>query len=498
MLHAGNHLIMRPILHAFGVCVHLASSLLCLAACSVHDYFVLPDSGDADVPIADWITSLGGPDLEFSGSGTSIATAPNGDLVLVGWFGGTTQLGGAPISSNGIDDIWVARYRADGKHVWSIGIGGTGVDRANAVAVDSAGDVYVAGSYAGPVNFGGGERTGSGEFLVKLSGENGAYVWDRTFGAFNGSAGFQTELGVGVAAIDPQTIVIAGMFTGTVDFGGGGWTSTPSNGCDCVLAAYDASTGTHLWSKPLASTGDECDFTLIPPTPLRCNVVGIGGDVIATGGFAGTAALGSGNRASSGSSDIFIARFRGNDGGHVWSMRYGGTSQERAYALATDGTRVLVGGIFYDTTNLGGPDLTAPGLLNAFVAAYSASTGTHVWSQRFGGSEIGTIAASSNQLAFSLPFSTTIQIGTQTFTADTRNGPNPDIAIVRLDPANGEPSRAWQFGSPGFDQMSLTYAGPQLAGNGSFGDVANLFGTPLRSAGIQDIAVFRVDLDRVR
>jgi hypothetical protein len=238
----------------------------------------------------------------------------------------------------------------------------------------------------------------------------------------------------------------------------------------------------------LTSTGSEGDGF------VRCNVVGVDGDVIVAGGFIGTATFGGASLVSLGGSDVFVARFRGGDGGHVWSRRQGGASQDAAYALSTDGTRIFVGGYFRGTTNLGGTDLVAAGASDGFVAAYDAGDGSPAWSKRFGDTgsdETSAIAASSRQLAVSLGFGDAITIGAQSFTASS----GQSTAIAQLDLATGEPSGAWQFGDDRSERLALTYAGRQLAGNGAFTGATNLFGTPLASIGSEDIAVFRVDLD---
>lgn len=196
---------------------------------------------------------------------------------------------------------------------------------------------------------------------------------------------------------------------------------------------------------------------------------------------------------SAGGRDVFVARFGGSDGGHVWSMRYGGMDHETTYSLATDGAHVFIGGKFSGTTNLGNSDLVAVGATDALVASYNAADGAPVWSRRFGSAhstfftdETLSVAANPSQVAVTLSSADTITLGGQTF--------NAGVAITRLDPASGEPIRAWHFTNGGY--MAVTYAGPQLAGHGTFTTMTYLFGTPLTSLGEQDIAVFRVEIDR--
>lgn len=431
---------------------------------------------------ADWVTRHGGPGDD---RGVAIAAAPNGDIVMTGTFTGTMTLGGPTITSAGGRNTWVARYRADGTHLWSIRLGDGAAIAVKAVAVEGNGDVYVAGNALGSVSFGGGVRTGTfSGFLVKLSGGDGAYRWDRVFGV-----GFAD----GVAILDASNIAVCGAFLGTVDFGGGPRTSTPANGFDNFVATYSTDFGAHMWSTVLMTSGSN---------EGACGLAAVGGDVVVTAGFDGTAMLGGSPLTAQGSEDIYVARYRGTNGAHVWSMRQGGSGAAYSGVIATDGSHLFVGGEFSGTVNLGGFDLDAANSLfpDAFVASYNASDGSHVWSERFGG--IGhdmttSIASSSTRLAVGINFDDTFTIGTRTFKAES----DEDVAIARLNPSTGAPSAtSTQFASStsasigiGSNKMALVYTSDRLVGVGTFSGSTNLLGTNLLSAGDHDIACFRVD-----
>jgi len=199
---------------------------------------------------------------------------------------------------------------------------------------------------------------------------------------------------------------------------------------------------------------------------------------------------------------MYMARYHGTNGVHVWSIRQGGTDQALPRAIATDGSHLFVGGMLGGATNLGGSDLiVVDGSFDAFVAAYNASDGSHAWSERFGGSNAditNSIAASSTKLAVAINFSVdTITIGTRTFMTK-----NDDVAIARLNPSTGAPSEAaTQFGSSAMstsgnlvtNTMALVYTSDRLAGVGTFSESTNLLGTNLLSIGSNDVASFRVD-----
>lgn len=329
-----------------------------------------PDANQ--LPISDWVTRHGGPGDD---SGDAVAVSPNGDIIMVGTFMNTITLGGPPISSAGSKDVWVARYSADGSYRWSVRLGGLDVDYGTGVAVDGNGDVYVVGSFIGPVNFGGGSHaTQGGGFLVKLAAASGAYRWDHAFGV-------QGDYAATVAVLDANSVVIGGQFSGTADFGGGNLTAT--GGGDSFVAAYNMATGAHVWSKALNTSGG------FPAASEIAHVVAVGGDVIVTASFAGTATLGGKMLTARGTADILIVRFHGTDGTYIWSRSLQqGSSQNQVLSsssIATDGNHIFLGGFLGGTVNLGGGDMTATGRFDAFVASYNSSDGTYVWHQRFGG-----------------------------------------------------------------------------------------------------------------
>src|SRR3990170_6282915 len=70
---------------------------------------------------------------------------------------------------------------------------------------------------------------------------------------------------------------------------------------------------------------------------------------------------------------------------HLWSKRFGSTIDDYGYAVAVDGNGdVLLTGSFQGTVNFGGGNLTSAGLEDIFVAKYSGADGAHLWSKRFG------------------------------------------------------------------------------------------------------------------
>lgn len=180
-----------------------------------------------------------------------VAVDASGNVFITGYFECTVDFGGGILTSIGSNEIFLAKFNADGVHQWSKRFGSTSADRGLAIAVDASGNVIMAGRFIGTVDFGGGGLLGAGGqdiFLAKYD-TNGAHLWSKRFG----SGG--TDVARGLAVDDSENIFITGSFNGTVDFGSGAMTSAGQS--DIFLAKF-RSDGANFWSKKFgAGFGDE-------------------------------------------------------------------------------------------------------------------------------------------------------------------------------------------------------------------------------------------------
>jgi hypothetical protein len=92
------------------------------------------------------------------------------------------------------------------------------------------------------------------------------------------------------------------------------------------------------------------------------------GDVVVTGVFFDTVDFGGGPLTSAGNGDIFVAKYSASDGSHLWSRRFGGTSFEEGSGVAVDANGdVVVTGRFHGTVDFGGGPLTSAGIADIFL-----------------------------------------------------------------------------------------------------------------------------------
>jgi hypothetical protein len=297
----------------------------------------------------------------------AVAVDASGNVIGTGFFNGTVDFGGGVLTSAGGMDVFVAKFGPSGSHLWSKSFGDGAGQTASAVTVDASGNVIIAGSFEGTLDFGGGAFTSAGDkdiFVVKF-GPDGSYLWSECFGDEN-------EQAAEAVAVDASgNVILTGYFHGTVDFGGG---EIASAGNGDIFVAEFGSNGVHLWSK---SFGDGAVQT------ASSVAVDASGNVIVTGYFYGTIDFGGGELTSAGWGDIFVAKF-GSDGAHLWSNRFGDGSEQAAEAVAVDGSgNVIVTGEFGGNVDFGGGALTSDGLQNLFIAKFGPD-GDHLWSKRFG------------------------------------------------------------------------------------------------------------------
>lgn len=117
--------------------------------------------------------------------GPRVAVDASGNVAMVGRFVGTKSVGGPALTSVGAADIFVAKYNSSGTHQWSKRFGDTYDDGPRGVAFDAQGNIVVGGYFHGTIDFGGGPVTAAGStdgFLLELT-PSGGYAWVNVFGS---------------------------------------------------------------------------------------------------------------------------------------------------------------------------------------------------------------------------------------------------------------------------------------------------------------------------
>ncbi|HTN89792.1 MAG TPA: hypothetical protein VL242_39225 [Sorangium sp.] len=181
-----------------------------------QDAFVAKLDGTTGEP--SWAKIFGGSmEQEFAG----VAADREGNIVVGGSTRGAINFDGLFSAYAGGLDAVVAAFGADGRHLWNHSYGDGEDQKVLGVAADQAGNVLLVGEFESSLNVLASplaSRGGLDAFLAKLD-PAGETVWARSFGRDMD----QRATAVDVDALG--TIVFTGMFSGSIDLGGGLMTS---------------------------------------------------------------------------------------------------------------------------------------------------------------------------------------------------------------------------------------------------------------------------------
>src|SRR5437868_8265905 len=137
--------------------------------------------------------SAGNPVWAYNGGGTGvdygygICTDGNGNVFVTGTFTSTITFGSTTLTSNGVYDIFLAKFDSSGNVLWAKSAGGTNFDYSYAVSSDIFGNAYISGHFSSAsITFGNITLTNSSfdnTFLVKYDSSGNA-IWARRNGPF--------------------------------------------------------------------------------------------------------------------------------------------------------------------------------------------------------------------------------------------------------------------------------------------------------------------------
>lgn len=211
---------------------------------------------------------------QFPAGSARVAFAPDGSFVIGFTFVGRTAIRDSALQRSDGHEIGVAKIRSDGTVAWARAFGGPGDDDLLALAVDDAGDVYIAGGFkSASVTFETARaRNGSAEasFVAKLAGDSGSAVASVTFdkaaspgGRCTGLAARSGVVAVGCSMDDGKAAVMEG--SSSVDV------VAPGGSSGIFVAELEPSTLAptgHAYIHPATHAAGAADASL-PPMGLR-------------------------------------------------------------------------------------------------------------------------------------------------------------------------------------------------------------------------------------
>jgi len=301
-----------------------------------QDYFIARHGSNGSLI---WLKQLG--IVAQTSGATGITLDTSGNVYVSGYttggLNGNTQ--------KGAQDYFVAKYTSNGALTWLKQLGvASQISSANGVAVDTSGNVYVAGSTSGGLNAN--SQTGTQDHFVARYASNGTLIWLKQSGVTA-----KVAYGFGVAVDTLGNIYTSGYTTG-------GLAGNTQTGVQDYFVAKYANNGALTWLNQLGVTSQYSD--------CRAVTVDTSGSVYAAGYTSG----GLSSNIQKGLLDYFVAKYNSN-GTLTWLNQLGVASQtSEALGVAVDVPRnVYIAG--YTTGGLDGN--TEVGSQDYFVAKYSPS-----------------------------------------------------------------------------------------------------------------------------
>ncbi|MBN1524941.1 MAG: SBBP repeat-containing protein [Spirochaetales bacterium] len=379
-----------------------------------------------------WSKRLGGTNHDC---GYSAAVDSDDSVIVAGFIDGAADLNGdgdwtdandgtgglsGEISTGYLEyDIFVSKFDFAGVYQWSRRLGGTGVsgDFGRGVAADASGNVIVVGYAHGNADLngdadstdGGAETAGAAyggtDIVISMFNSSGVHQWSKRLGGPNGDKGY------GITADVNGNIIVTGLVNGSADLNGngnstdGGAESAAGYGGEDIFISRFDSSGTCQWNERLGGTdvgSGECGYSIKADTVGNIVIVGVVRGSADLNGD-GDSLDGGGEAASScyDYNDIFVAEFQeieiDNNYIYMWSRRLGGTSSDYGYNISFDAfnNSVIISGAVSGNADLNGDADAADGGGES-AAGYSGSDifvtkftsgGTHLWSERLGGTD---------------------------------------------------------------------------------------------------------------
>ena len=373
---------------------------------------------------------------------------------------------------------------------WTVLATGASNTQARDLTVDAAGNSYSLGAFcSGSVDIGGTTVAGYAAIghcnisIAKMSA-TGEVVWGRSIQGTGGQ-----NWGSAVAVDSSGAVYVSGDFNGSSVGSGGVTVSTVLTGSKRFLMKFN-SAGTPQWGELIG--GNETSNIHWVDVTSKDGVVYIAGTVT------GSVTLGSTTLPAGTATDLFVSRIDPTDGSHLWSRRYGSTSETQLQISDTDpsGSIYLTGHFTASSLTFGNlnpiSNAGTAGTADTYVVKINSS-GTPLWSVRGGGSSgdtVGMGSATANGFTFSGDFASP----TATFGSTTLTRVGGSSSFVSHVSETGIFTSSFVLASDGYTRgiggIVEDGSGDYFI-SGIFNGTINFLGTTLTSAG-EDTFVLRV------
>lgn len=256
-----------------------------------------------------------------------IAADAAGNVVMTGRFEGAVDFGGGSRTSAGGNDGFVFSLSSAGVYRWDKVFGNTSWDVAANVSMGPSGEVVFGAYFNGSVDFGGGPRDGSSDYLVSLASD-GSHRWDLSLPPSAASEVLFNTIG------PTGNVVVGSRLTVPHDFGGG----LRDAGAYDLFVLSLSSAGAYQWDRTYIQPGTDTVSDI---------AVNERGDIFVHASFGQPIDLGDGSPVSG--RVLFSLR---DDGSFRWQR--GMIPGTGTLTIEASGAHVILGGTFTAAVDFGG------------------------------------------------------------------------------------------------------------------------------------------------
>ena len=233
-----------------------------------------------DISNLEWERTWGGISQEY---GKGIAVDNSGNVYITGYIWNSYE---------GWGEVLLLKYDSSGNQLWNNTWGASGENKANGIALDDSGNVYITGYIRNSYE-------GLGEVLLLKFDLTGNLLWNTTWGSSS------LEHGNGIAVESSGNSFITGY---TESYGAGG--------SDVFLLKYDSS-GNLLWNNTWGGSDDDYGYG------------------IALDGSGNISITGHTESYGAGGSDVFLLKYD-SSGNLLWNTTWGDFASDLGTGIALD------------------------------------------------------------------------------------------------------------------------------------------------------------------
>lgn len=138
------------------------------------------------------------------------------NIIMAGYHSSNLTISGTTLNSGGISQGLIVKTNSNGSVLWSKNIGGTGADRAYAIATDNDGNIFTTGYTSGTFDQAGilvATLNNSRDIYISKHDPNGNLLWIKTAGGPDGDTGY------GIDVDSDGNVFVTGQFKGSAVFG---------------------------------------------------------------------------------------------------------------------------------------------------------------------------------------------------------------------------------------------------------------------------------------